>query len=209
MNKIGVQAAMLSGLGELLRDHGFALSKKQKCLLRKIAGGDQRIAVPVMDYNPVFVVTVKAKTRFDAVQDLIEASEGGPLSPDSHTVNTGLEYFCSEQRAEKRFDIESDDDLTRTLEELRPLVLHRMLPLLNQWRDLRTMEKTINGPCETYWHVQYPARGQVGVTTAFLADPDRFEDVVKQYQDEMATIKVVPSYVKYVNDTISYLRNRQ
>lgn len=197
---------MLGGLASMLSEHGFKLKKTDKCLMRKIAGGWQMINVPVKDYNPEFIVTVKASVRFDAVQELVCRSEGREPLSYTHTTLTSLEYFYPEKRIEKRFPVRSSEDIADLLAELRPVIMTQLLPLLDDWTSLEKVEQVLNWSTDTYWHLDYPARGAAGLAAAHLVNPERFEEAVKKYQDEMAAIKLIDIYVDRVNGSIDYLR---
>ena len=206
MKKNEVQLAMLAGIGSMLVEEGFKLKKTDKCLVRKINGGRQMVSVPVKDYNPEFIVTIKASVRFDAVQELVCRSEGREPLTYTDTTLTSLEYFYPEQRIEKRFPVCSSEDISRLLDELRPVITTQLLPLFEEWKNLEAVEKVLNWSTEPYQHAGYPARGSVGVAAAYLADPERFEQVVKKYEDEMAALKLIDIYVDRVKATITYLR---
>jgi hypothetical protein len=82
----------------------------------------------------------------------------------------------------------SENDIEGALTRVDPLLREKIIPFLDAYRDVRTLNRAMNHAAHPIDESHHPYRAMCAVTLAWLArDPD-FDGLAKTYQDEMRAI---------------------
>jgi hypothetical protein len=144
MKKQEVRDFIFAGLKEVLAGAGFRLNKREGAFTRSIPNGFQKIYVPLYDFNPVFVFSLTIGIRLDAVEDIFNQFSGamGPGQAQTTTSLTRLGYFTDEDP--KEYKVSTKEEIDSALADLTPLINSKVLPFLEQYRDVQSLDDAMN-----------------------------------------------------------------
>jgi len=175
-------------LGQMLSGTDFRLKRSEEGYVRAIRGCRQDIGVPFYDYNPRFEFSLVMGVRLDEVEKITFMFSGAPVQCRSGGVSTiiRLEYFAPE--VPDRFTVWSEKDIEQAANVLAPIVRERIVPFLDQHRDVQSLDKALHHGAQQLDTSHHPYRGMSGITIARLAGNPEFDTLVAKYLAEMSSI---------------------
>ncbi len=184
MKKSEVRDAVYRELAPFLP--GWKLVKKDEAFVRAIAGGTQKVLVPLIDYNPEFRFSLVLATRLDAVEALFNQFSGAPATAKGTTLTamTQLAYFFPGE-AKKQYSVRTEADIHAAAAELGALLSTMILPFLDQHADLAALDRAMNGADPQFDTSDLTSRTMHALVVARLASNPRFEELATTYQNAM------------------------
>lgn len=181
MKKPEIRDFIYAGLKEIL-GAGFRLNKKEGAFTRSIPNGFQRIYVPLYDYNPLFVFSLTIGIRLDAVEDIFNQFSGAMGAGQAQTTTslTQLDYFTQEIR--KEYEVSTKEEIDSALSDLTPLINSKILPFLEQYQDVQSLDDAINRKkLPEFDSTQLLSHAMHSIILAKLANNPSFSALVKEY----------------------------
>src|SRR5262245_31307809 len=129
MNKSQVRETLYRALEPLLP--GWKLVKKQGGFVRKIAAGNQKLLIPLIDYNPEFRFSLVFLTRLDVVEEISNRFSGALGSSDTATSIVQLSYFLPDEGVTKEFAVRTEEEIRATVFRLAEPLDKQILPFLD------------------------------------------------------------------------------
>lgn len=186
MKKQEIRDYIYAGLKEVLAGAGFKLNKKEGAFTRSIPNGFQRIYVPLYDYNPLFVFSLTIGIRLDAVEDIVNQFSGtvGPGQAQTTTSLTQLGYFTHENR--KEYEVSTKEEIDSALSDLTTLINSKILPFLEQYQDVQSLDDAINKKKLPEFDSTQPlSHAMQSITLAKLANNPSFSALVTEYKKSL------------------------
>ncbi len=186
-----VRDRILEGLREPLAQAGFRLNKSKATFRRRIDDGFQEIGLAFVNYHPAYKFCVMASVAIRTANAIINPAVG--MLPaywkDATTTTAQMEYFA---QGKQWIDIASPDELDAALMELHALVQAKMIPFLDQHRDVQALDRSLHSSSETT-PPRHTINGMVaqwrafsGIVIAYLAGNRDFESIADRYRKELA-----------------------
>jgi len=182
MKKQEIRDFVYAGLKEILGGAGFKLNKKEGAFTRSIPKGFQRIYVPLYDYNPLFVFSLTIGIRLDAVEDIFNQFSGamGPGQAQTTTSLTQLGYFTQENP--KEYEVSTKEEIDSALSDLTTLINSKILPFLEQYQDVQSLDDAINRKKLPGFDSTHPlSHAMHSIILAKLANNPSFSALVAEY----------------------------
>lgn len=203
MKKGEVRKLIYSLIKPLIEDRGFRSNKGDfGGFVRAIPGGSQYLGVPLVDHNPTFKFSLIVAIRLEAVEEIANKFNAAPpkYHPDTHTFSSRLERFMPGQ--DTQFVVVTEEDIKAVVARLKPVVLDRIIPFLDETQNLQGIAKAMN-VTEIPKVISGTGGGMRALTVArLIGHPDfdviatgyqqRFSQLPKQFQDEFQ------NFVQYV-----------
>lgn len=184
MNKGEVRNAILDELENLLGPMGFRVRRTNADLVRKISGGYQCVDFALADYNPNFQFSIMVSLHFDEMRELFfkTVARDSPLTPDR--AGWGISMCRSNFFAglPSYRSVTSTEDIQRTFNDLRPNINEKLIPFLRQCESLADFERMINAGSDCNMQSGPPNGAYFHIMAAYLANRDRFDEVVKKWE---------------------------
>ncbi len=203
MNKTEVRNSIYAALAPVLLNNGFRLVRPEQSFVRPISGGWQAIGVALVDYKPKFRISLTISVRIDKVEDIVHLFSGSP--PESSKLSST--FRCTMQRftTHKYFEIITDADLKDNLPILTQVSIDRIVPFLDQHKDLDTIAKAMD--LTTIPKVVSGAGPAMhAATVAWLIRHSQFSAIVSGYQEIM---KYLPQDILgRFNGLVQYLQTQ-
>jgi len=184
MKKGEVRDAILDELEKLLGPMGFRIQRTNAELIRKISGGHQCVKFALADYNPDFQFSIMVSVRFDEMRELFFNTVARDWALTPKRPRWGISICCSNFFAglPDYLDVTSTEDIQRTFNELRPNINEKLIPFLRQCESLADFERMINAGSHRYIQSGPPNDAYFHIMAAYLANRDRFDEVVKKWE---------------------------
>ncbi len=186
MKKQEVANKIYAALSGVLTQENFRLKKSEGLLTRPIPGGQQRIYVSILDYNPEFIFSLTVAIRLDAVEKLFHLVSGSPPKYQSlsTTTLTQLDYFTSGQYEE--YQVSNDMELRKALDDTVRLVYNQILPFFARYHNLTAVEAAVNSETSPQFDsTQLPAGALHAVILAHLAQNPAIDQIVSRFETAM------------------------
>lgn len=202
MKKQEMKNLLFEMLGRILAGTDFRLKRNEDCFTWKISGGWQQLGLPLLDYNPEFVVSLNICIRLDAVEDIFNMFSG--VAPKYHsatpTTITRLEYFTG-GRGEYKVTTPADVAFLGTV--LSPIIRNKIIPFFNEHQDVQALDRAVNYQQPGIDFTQNPAKAMHAVILARLAGNKDFERIVAKHRTGM---QLAPEVDHPFNRLVEYLR---
>src|SRR5439155_26327593 len=123
---------------------GFRLRKCEEGFVRHSPRGRQFVGVPLVDYNPEFLMSLVVCIRLDAAEEIFHIFSGSPprYQSMSYTTITQLEYFTSTVPSE--YKVVTQQDAVSALNDLSGLIRDRVFPFLNRYSDVNALDQAMS-----------------------------------------------------------------
>jgi hypothetical protein len=144
MKKEEVRAQLYQGLEGVFKAQRFRLNKKEGAFARTVPTGFQKVYVPLMDYNPVFIFSLTVGLRLDAAEDIFNRFSGATGEGQKLTLTTitQLSYFTQGRPAE--YKVTTTTEIEAALAGLRGVIDSRIMPFLDQYQDVKSVDIEVN-----------------------------------------------------------------
>lgn len=189
MKKQEIREFIYAGLKEILGGAGFKLNKKEGAFTRSFPNGFQKIYVPLYDYNPLFVFSLTIGIRLDAVEDIANQFSGGvgPGQAQTTTSLTQLGYFTQEDR--KEYEVSTREEIDSALSDLTPLINSKILPFLDQYQNVLSLDDAINRKKLSGFDSTHPlSHAMASIILAKLANNPLFSALVAEYKKSLENL---------------------
>lgn len=203
--KSEVRRAIVDAISPAVSDAGFRYKKAAEAFVRKIDGGRQELGLPLYDYNPVFEFSLTLCIRCDAVQEIVNRFSGALSKYHASTLTsiTQLEFLGVTPQPSRsvRFQVQSEAELVAILPGVLELIVQRVLPFFDEYRDLAALNRGLNpAGVEAAASVEsgfdrrafdatnQPYRAMTGVTVAYLANDSRLPALINAYRAQVAPL---------------------
>jgi hypothetical protein len=209
MKKSEVLKIVHAELGSALSGTEFKLVKREEGFVRRIPGGKQVLGIPLVNYEPVFIVGLIACIRLEAVEDIFHLFSGSPTREYqlmSFTTGTPLRYFAA---GASEFKIGSHDELLTALDSAAAIVRSKILPFFEMHQDVQSLDATINNGGVARQDIEMrhePAGAMRAVILAHLAGNSNFEQLVARRRSEMGVAE--DNHEHMFNRLVVYLRDQ-
>jgi hypothetical protein len=186
MRKTEVRKAIFSGLHRLVEQKGFKPKKSPGLFVRKFAGGEHRLLIPLADYQPVFIFSLVVCVRIDEAARIFQRFTGMDprYFPETVSSITQLKYFFGVDKKEYR--VTAIQDISAAMDDLAPVLAQKILPMLDDCIDVRRLDIKLNsGAFPGFDSTNLPAAALNSLIVARLAGNPRFEELAERYRQEM------------------------
>jgi hypothetical protein len=186
MKKGEVRNLIYSLITPLVAEKGFQFKKAgEGILIRNIPGGNQRIGVPLVDYNPQFKFSLIITIRLDAVEEIANKFNVAPPKYHSETTTftAQLERFMPGKNTQ--FMVATEEDIKAAIVSLKPVIQERIIPFLDENQSLQTLAKTIDF-LDIPKVLSGTGAGMRAMTLAKLTKQPNFENIAATYQQRIS-----------------------
>jgi hypothetical protein len=203
MTKAEVREALYKELVPLFR--GFRLKKSDEGFVRAIPGGTQKIMVPLVDYNPVFIFSLVLCTRLDEVERIFNRFSGSPPKYQAMTLTTmtPLEFFYPSCQGKKEYKVQTAEDIAKAVRDLSSAGGNLNL-FLDRHQDVESLDAAMNsadGP--RFDKSSDPYRAMHALILARLAKNPEFEKLAARYEAQAGNWNPVDK--QKLDGLVSYL----
>jgi hypothetical protein len=183
MNKAEARESIYRELTPLFP--GFRLKKSDEGFVRAIPGGTDKVLVPLIDYNPIFIFSLIMGIRNEEVERIFNLFSGSP--PKYHamtlTTMTPLDFFYPGQREKKEFKVSTPEEIRNAARELSK-TNNAIIDFFNQHQDVKSLDASINSGAAGFDQSSHPYRAMHAIILAHLANNPNFESLVSGFQEE-------------------------
>ncbi|PRC93895.1 hypothetical protein [Solimicrobium silvestre] len=196
-------------VSSLFASHGFDVKKTSQAVVcvRKISGGKQEIEFVLHNYRPLYKISVMVCCRFDEMVNISNeiCETDSRYHADALSSITKLDYFSGIKN--QRCDVTTPEEIQNAINSLRPVLLEKVVPLLDRCLDFRTFEAILNSRSSPKFDFTYlPVAVVNSLIAAHLTGNQEFENLVieakhslKEFSDEnkQLLVKCVEYLRKY------------
>jgi hypothetical protein len=186
MKKQEVRDFIYAKLSKVLLSAGFRLNKGEGAFVRKITNGFQKIFVPLVDYNPIFVFSLTIGIRLDAVEDIFNRFSGADDKGQKQTLTTitQLTYFTEGRR--KDYRVSTPIEIENAFSELNTVIDSNILPFLERYRDIQSLDAAINTEkLPGFDSSTLISHAMHSIILARLAGNNRYNELVIEYDNAL------------------------
>ena len=198
--KSEVRRLIVAAIDPVVSAAGFRFKKASEAFVRKIKGGRQELALPLVDYNPIFRFSLVLCVRLDAVEELTNKFSGSPSKYHSMTLTsmTQLEYFgpATDSQHGAWFELASETDLLKIMPDVLDLLRDRVLPFFEEYCSIEALNRGFNPvgtehliradrDRRTFDASNLPYRAMAGIAVAYLAKDPRLAMLINGYRNQV------------------------
>lgn len=204
-----VRDVIYDGLMEVLRPYGFKrrYSGTQDLVLL-FPGGWFRVVAPIVDWAPLYRVSVFVQIRLDEVVALTQCIERRPKSAQDEDACGIVRYvFFSPER--EHFEIRARHDLCAAIAEIGSLMSTTFIEALGQCRDYASFDKLINPADDSQSMLAFDLSLAARVIVARFAGNPAYAEIAARGVARLKGLNHVNSHREAVkiDALLAYLRN--
>ncbi len=117
--------------------------KSEKSALRKIPDGRQTIGIALYDYNPIFQFSFVTCVRIDKVEAIRHhiLETASKYHGISETLMMPFQFFSN---GPPTYEVQTEAQIQSVMSGVAPLFRQRVLPFLDRYRDIATLDQGMN-----------------------------------------------------------------